>query len=110
METGVSMAVDMNAVMGLIMWGGDAKSNAFEAMMLAKKGDFAGAWGKIEAAKKSLSEAHHAQTDLLTRAARGEEVAVDIYMVHAQDHVMTSIAFVDLASEIIELHEKIDNK
>jgi PTS system cellobiose-specific IIA component len=46
----------------------------------------------------------------LTKAANGEEVAVSIYMVHAQDHLMTGIAFVDLAREIIELYKVIAKK
>ncbi|MDR0846578.1 MAG: PTS lactose/cellobiose transporter subunit IIA [Lactobacillales bacterium] len=104
------MAVDMNVVMGLIMYGGDAKASAYEAIFAAKAGDFELADSKIVAAKAALSEAHHQQTDLLTKAAQGEQVDIDIYMIHAQDHVMTSIAFVDIAQEIIDLHKKIDNK
>ena len=30
-------------------------------------------------------------------------------MIHGQDHLMTSIAFVALAKEIIELHQKLEN-
>lgn len=88
----------------------EAKSSAIEAIRAAKESDFDKADERIEAASKAIVEAHHGQTELLTKAANGEEVAVSIYMVHAQDHLMTGIAFVDLAREIIELYKVIAKK
>ena len=89
----------MAVIMPLIMYGGEAKSSAVEAIRAAKAGDFEKACERIEAASKSIIEAHHSQTELLTKAANGEDVPVSIYMVHAQDHLMTGIAFVDLAKK-----------
>jgi PTS system cellobiose-specific IIA component len=97
----------MAVIMPLIMYGGEAKSSAVEAIRAAKAGDFEKADERIEAASKAIVEAHHGQTELLTKAANGEDVPVSIYMVHAQDHLMTGIAFVDLAKEIIELYKVI---
>lgn len=97
----------MAVIMPLIMYGGEAKSSAVEAIRAAKSGDFETADERIAAASKSIVEAHHTQTDLLTKAANGEDVPVSIYMVHAQDHLMTGIAFVDLAKEIIDLYKVI---
>ena len=100
----------MAVIMILIIFGGEAKSSAIEAIRAAKESDFDKADERIEAASKAIVEAHHGQTELLTKAANGEEVAVSIYMVHAQDHLMTGIAFVDLAREIIELYKVIAKK
>ena len=100
----------MAVIMTLIIFGGEAKSSAIEAIRAAKESDFDKADERIEAASKAIVEAHHGQTELLTKAANGEEVAVSIYMVHAQDHLMTGIAFVDLAREIIELYKKKEKK
>ena len=100
----------MAVIMPLIIFGGEAKSSAIEAIRAAKESDFDKADERIEAAIKAIVEAHHGQTELLTKAANGEEVAVSIYMVHAQDHLMTGIAFVDLAREIIELYKVIAKK
>ena len=100
----------MAVIMPLIIFGGEAKSSAIEAIRAAKESDFDKADERIEAASKAIVEAHHGQTELLTKAANGEEVAVSIYMVHAQDHLMTGIAFVDLAREIIELYKVITKK
>ena len=97
----------MAVIMPLIMYGGEAKSSAVEAIRAAKTGDFEKADERIEAASKSIIEAHHSQTELLTKAANGEDVPISIYMVHAQDHLMTGVAFVDLAKEIIDLYKVI---
>ncbi|WP_438763592.1 PTS lactose/cellobiose transporter subunit IIA [Enterococcus sp. AZ194] len=96
--------------MGLIMYGGNAKSDAMEAIAAAKKGNFEEADQKIADAKASLVEAHHSQTGLLTQEAQGNHMEVTLLTVHSQDHLMTAIAFTDLAEEIIALYRRIDEK
>ena len=97
----------MQIVMGIIMAGGNAKAHAVEAITAAKKGDFAEAEKKLEEANQAIVDAHNTQTEMLTAEARGEHPPIDPYMVHAQDHLMTGITFVDLAKEIVEVYKKI---
>lgn len=97
----------MQAIMGLILHSGTTKSDCMEAIQLAKKGDIQSAKEKIELANQSLVEAHHSQTALLTQEARGEKVEVSMMLIHAQDHLMNSITFRDLAKEMIELYERL---
>ena len=101
---------NLEVIMGLIMYGGDAKSNAIEAIQAAKSGDFELAKSKITDAEASLTQAHHSQTSMLTKEAQGERADVSLLMVHGQDHLMTSIAFTDLAKEIVDLYKRIDEK
>lgn len=98
---------NLEAIMGLIMYGGNAKSDAMEAIAAAKAGDFKLADDKIEDANKSLVQAHHSQTNMLTQEAQGNHQEVTLLTVHSQDHLMTAIAFTDLAKEIIALYRKI---
>lgn len=98
---------NLQAIMGLIMYGGNAKSDAMEAIQAAKKGEFGMADEKLKNAEESLVEAHHSQTGLLTQEAQGNHMDVTLLTVHSQDHLMTSIAFSDLAKEIVELYKKI---
>ncbi|KOP70943.1 MULTISPECIES: PTS lactose/cellobiose transporter subunit IIA [Cytobacillus] len=100
----------MQAIMGLILHSGNTKSDCMEAIQLAKKGEIAAAKEKIELANQSLVEAHHSQTALLTQEARGEKVEVSMMLIHAQDHLMNSITFRDLAKEIIELYERLEKE
>ena len=97
----------MQIVMGIIMAGGNAKAHAVEAITAAKKGYFAEAEKKLEEANQAIVDAHNTQTEMLTAEARGEHTPIDLYMVHAQDHLMTGITFVDLAKEIVEVYKKI---
>lgn len=97
---------NLQVIMQLIVHSGDAKSNAVEAIQAAKIGDFLTAEIKIEQAEAALVEAHHSQTGLLTEEAKGNHMEVTLLTVHSQDHLMTSIAFTDLAKEIIDLYRK----
>lgn len=99
---------NLEVIMQLIMHGGDAKGNAVEAIAAAKAGDFEEAYAKIQAAEKALGEAHRSQTGLLTQEASGNPVELCLLMVHGQDHLMTAIAFKDLAVEIVELYERLE--
>lgn len=101
---------NLEAIMQLIMHGGDAKGKAIEAMEYAKTGDFVSANDSINNAEAALIEAHHAQTALLTHEASGDPVAVSLLMVHGQDHLMTAIAFKDMAKEIIDVYQKMEEK
>ena len=97
----------LESIMGLIVNAGNAKSDAMEAIQAAKAGNFDEADEKIKSAEASLVEAHHSQTGLLTKEAKGEHMTVTLLTVHSQDHLMTAIAFTDLAKEIIDLHREI---
>lgn len=97
---------NLEIVMSLIMYGGEAKSNAMEAIQAAKKGQFDQAQLKMKSAKEALLAAHKSQTAMLTAEAQGDASKLSLLMVHAQDHLMTSITFVDLAQEVIEVYER----
>ncbi|WP_054661375.1 PTS lactose/cellobiose transporter subunit IIA [Lacticaseibacillus camelliae] len=101
---------NMDAIMGLILNGGNAKSSAFEAIQAAKKGDFETADAKLKEADGFLVDAHNSQTKMLTAEANGEHATVTLLMVHSQDHLMTSITFRDLAGEIVDLYKRLDGK
>lgn len=98
----------LETIMQLIMYGGDAKSNAVEAIRFAKRRQFTDAELKLQEANQSLSQAHHVQTDLLTSEARGDSVAVSLLMVHGQDHLMNAITFIDMAKEILDLYRELE--
>lgn len=101
------MTENLEAVMGLIIHAGNAKSDAMDAIRLAKEGKFEEAQQKIQSAHMAIVEAHHVQTEMLTQEAQGNSVQVTLLTVHSQDHLMTAISFVELAQEIIDLHQSI---
>lgn len=100
----------LEAVMGLIINAGNAKSDAMEAIQAAKDGNFSLAQEKLEAADQALVKAHHSQTGLLTEEASGNPMTVTLLAVHSQDHLMTSITFNDMAKEVVDLYKRLGNE
>lgn len=93
-------------VMNLIVDAGSARSYAMEAIRLAREGNIADARESLKNADDELSKVHGVQTELIQNEARGNHSEVTLFMVHAQDHIMTAMLAKDLASEFIELYEK----
>ena len=91
-------------VMGLIINSGQARSLAYAALKQAKQGDFAAAKTMMEQSRMALNEAHLVQTKLIEGDAGEGKMKVSLVLVHAQDHLMTSM----LVTELIELHEKLE--
>ncbi len=100
---------NLEAIMGLIMYGGDAKGKAVEALQAAKEGDFDQAESMLTEANESLVTAHRSQTSLLTSEAQGDSVEISLLLIHGQDHLMNAITFIDLVREMVDLHKKIAN-
>lgn len=91
---------------GIIAAAGQARSLAYEALGRAKEGDFDAAAELMEQSRSAALEAHHIQTDLLTKEASGDHTVVDVLLVHAQDHLMTSMLAQELIGELIELYKR----
>ncbi|WP_109256716.1 PTS N,N'-diacetylchitobiose transporter subunit IIA [Klebsiella pneumoniae] len=91
-------------VMGLIINSGQARSLAYGAL---KQGDFAAAKAMMEQSRQALSEAHRVQTQLIESDEGEGKMKVSLVLVHAQDHLMTSMLARELVAELIELHEKV---
>ena len=72
-------------VMGLIINSGQARSLAYGALKMA----------------------HLVQTKLIEGDQGEGKMKVSLVLVHAQDHLMTSMLARELVTELIELHEKL---
>lgn len=95
-------------IINLIVSSGSARSSAMEAIQFAKAGDMDKARESLDQAKESVNEGHHSQTELIQAEIRGEKSPLSLLMVHAQDHLMTSLLCIDLAAEMIDLYEKVN--
>lgn len=94
-------------VMGLIINSGQARSPAYAALKQAKQGDFNAAKTMMEQSRMALNEAHLVQTKLIEGDQGEGKMKVSLVLVHAQDHLMTSMLARELVAELIELHEKL---
>ena len=95
------------AIMNIIINAGDCKNHAYMALGKVNEGKYDEADEEIKLANEALSKAHDSQTEMLQKEAAGEKVDFSILFVHAQDHLMTTMTFKDMAVELIEVHEKL---
>ena len=96
-------------ILNIIMHSGEARSCSMEAIALAKAGNFNGAQELLIKADEELGYAHNSQTSLIQSEATSDKIEFSLLLVHAQDHLMTTMTFKDLAVELIEVHEKISS-
>ncbi|WP_082825212.1 PTS lactose/cellobiose transporter subunit IIA [Paenibacillus jamilae] len=99
---------DTEIVFQIILYAGNARSSAMEAIELAKAGKFQESREELASAKKELVSSHKIQTRIIRKEAAGEKTEMSVMMVHAQDHLMNAITIHDMASEFIDLYERID--
>lgn len=92
----------------IILHAGNARSDAMEAIGLAKEYKFAEAREKIVEADKEFTQAHHGQTKLLQDEANGKKSEITIILIHAQDHLMTAMTVKELANEMIDMYERME--
>ena len=95
---------------GIIASAGEARSLAFEALKAAKAHDFDRAEELLGQSEKASLGAHKQQTELLSREASGDHTPVDVFLVHAQDHLMTSMLAQELIRELVYLHREKQDK
>lgn len=96
--------------MTIIAGSGEARSIAFKALESARGGYFEEARELLKKAREFGVTAHRAQTELLTHEANGIKQDINILMIHAQDHLMTSLLAQELVTEIIHLYETKENR
>ena len=94
-------------VMEIIVNAGEARSLCYEALALAKKHEQADAQTRLAQAKACLNRAHLIQTQLIEEDQGEGKVKMTLVMVHAQDHLMTTILAYELVSEMVAMY---DNK
>lgn len=91
----------------LILHSGNAQSCAMEAIYSAKEDDFKTAKEKLEQAQEEMVLAHKVQTELLFGEANNEKYEINVLLIHAMDHMATSNVVVELAEELVGLHQKL---
>lgn len=91
----------------LIMHSGNSKSSSMEAIEYARQGDIQKADLKMNEAQEELLIAHKIQSKLLTKNAKPDHLNPDMLLVHAQDHLCSAEIQLEMAKEMINLYEQI---
>jgi len=93
-------------VFTIISHAGTAKSMCFEALHLARKGEFEKAQELMDEAKKELNETHDIQNSMIHKEACGEKQEVSLLLIHAEDHLMNAMLAKDLIEELIQMNKE----
>lgn len=88
----------------IVALSGDARTKLLNAVKAAKEGDFARTQALVSEAQELLNDAHTSQTDLLTAEARGELTTPTVLLVHAQDHLMTTMLLRDVIEALTDIY------
>lgn len=94
-------------VMELIINAGESRSCAMQALYAAKAGNWNEVDGLLEESTAASKRAHLVQTELIGMDEGVGKVPVNLIMVHAQDHIMTSMLARELIEELIDVHRKL---
>lgn len=105
---GIHMTKEETSMIGfeIVAFSGDARSKLLLAVAEAKAGDFPASQIQIRKAEECLNEAHKAQTTLLQKEASGENAEIGFIMMHAQDHLMTTLLLQDIILNLLDIYEK----
>lgn len=85
---------------------GDARSKLVLALDACNKNNFEEAEKLIDEANELITEAHNVQTSMLQAEASGEKIDMGFLMVHAQDHIMTTILLRDVTKNFVNLYKR----
>ncbi|MBZ4662739.1 MAG: hypothetical protein JG776_421 [Caloramator sp.] len=99
-----------NEIFEIISHGGNARAYAFEAVKKAQEGNIKEAEELLVKAQEELDIAHNTQTKLIQAEINGENLQMNLLMVHAQDHLMTAISEKNLIEQIVNLCKKLEEK
>lgn len=88
----------------IVAFAGDARTKLMQAVKKAKEHDLDTAHKLIDEAQALLNDAHVSQTDLLTAEARGEVSTPSVLLVHAQDHLMTTMLLRDIIDSLLDIY------
>lgn len=86
---------------------GTAKSTFIEAMRLAEKNEFEAAEEKIKEGQSEFLEGHKAHASLIQKEAAGDNVNINMLLMHAEDQLMSAETIKIMAEEIIKLNKRI---
>ncbi len=99
--------MDMEStVMELIINAGEARRYAMQALRAAKTGDWAQVEEQLAESSAASKRAHDVQTMLIGMDEGCGKIPVNLVMVHAQDHIMTSMLAREMIEELIAIYRQ----
>ncbi|WP_066500954.1 PTS lactose/cellobiose transporter subunit IIA [Abyssisolibacter fermentans] len=103
MENNTNETKMTQVAMEIILHAGDARLGLSEVIKCIEANDFEGADIKLTEAKKEITIAHKAQTNLIQEEANGVKHENSLLFNHAQDTLMTISSEWNITSNLVRL-------
>ncbi|KIP21023.1 Oligo-beta-mannoside-specific phosphotransferase enzyme IIA component [Anoxybacillus ayderensis] len=87
----------------LILHSGSARSKIIEAIRKYRQGSSEEAERLLNDAEKDLGQAHHIHFQMIQSEASGQQTEFSLLMIHAEDHLMSTLTMKELVKEILDL-------
>ncbi|WP_302558390.1 PTS lactose/cellobiose transporter subunit IIA [Holdemania filiformis] len=92
----------------MILFAGDARSLFIESLRGMIAGNYQLAQEKYDQGVENLIKAHQAEADFISSYASGKEANLDIFLVHANDHLTMAMVMQELCDELKPLIETVN--
>ncbi|WP_044895980.1 PTS lactose/cellobiose transporter subunit IIA [Bacillus alveayuensis] len=87
----------------LILHSGNARSKLIQALREYRSRNIEKVKELLNNAEKDLKEAHQFHFQLIQSESQGNGTNVSLLLIHAEDHLMSTITMKELLTELIEL-------
>ncbi|MNW31326.1 PTS lactose/cellobiose transporter subunit IIA [Paenibacillus massiliensis] len=87
----------------LIFHSGSARSKIIQALTEYRNNNAEGADELLKEAKQDLRSAHDIHFQMVKKEAEGTPTALNLLLMHAEDHLMSTVTMKDLVHELLEL-------
>lgn len=97
--------------MQIILFAGDARNFAQNALDAAMREDYAQAEKYLIEAQENITAAHLAQTDMIQKSLSEDKLELpNLLFIHAQDTLMTIMSELNFAHSMVKMHKQLTNK
>lgn len=90
----------------LILHSGNARSKVLQALREYREGKVEVADSLLVQAEGDLKQAHEIHFKMIQKEASGEKVEFALLLMHAEDHLMSTLSMKELVKELIELFKQ----
>ncbi|KUR59864.1 PTS lactose/cellobiose transporter subunit IIA [Bacillus sp. AM 13(2015)] len=91
----------------LILHSGNARSKLLEALKQYREDLEEQAFGLMKEAEEDLRHAHDIHFQLVQKEAGGETTSFSLLLMHAEDHLMSTITIKELVGELLPIFQSL---
>ncbi|SEN71584.1 PTS lactose/cellobiose transporter subunit IIA [Lihuaxuella thermophila] len=92
----------------LVLHSGNARSKIIQSLREYRAGNLSRSETLLDEAEEDLSHAQQIHFHLIQKEANGDKAAFSLLLMHAEDHLMSTLTMKDLVKELLEVFKAKD--